>query len=463
MISTKLKKCLCVITTLAMTVACNSNKPEDNQTNIDTYSYELGVVGGFSELINAGVKQLALSAPMPTDKMDVFIIDAQRIASKHDVSLYREPDLIVTDLFSSDIAADQEVLLLFNGTTLESYFSLKAEKSRLEKARMYDDLARLEIARRFGRLLSYSPEKINKMISENSSYRTLVNFGIRASNLFLYYEHLEAASAFYAKTLGMELVADYTTAKIFRMATDAYLILVDAAKGMHTADEPKTVALALLTDQLDRWYAYLKAQNVEFKYEYQPKEGSPHDGFVILDPEGYFLEFEKFNQHPENEKLIPLLNRNKTLTSPTDHENMVPEGLGIHSTITWLYYKDILTMQNFYQNVLGLGLVADQGWAKIYQVTDTGYIGLVDERRGMHSFTQKKAVNVSFIIDQLEPWFDYVHNKKLFELRADHLEIGPENKYHAFVGYDPEGYFMEFDQFYPHKDNAVLMKFLNAE
>ena len=55
-------------------------------------------------------------------------------------------------------------------------------------------------------------------------------------------------------------------------------------------------------------------------------------------------------------------------------------------------------MQNYYQDVLGLELVADQGWTKIYQVTNTGFLAIVDEKRGMHDFTEKKAVNVGFII-----------------------------------------------------------------
>ena len=113
-------------------------------------------------------------------------------------------------------------------------------------------------------MLSYSPQKINKLLAQNTSFKTLHDFGIRANNLFLYYKDLRKAGDFYSKTLGMEIVADYEMALILRMTMDSYLILVDATKGMHTAEEPKTVALALLTDQLGEWYTYLKNQNVEW-------------------------------------------------------------------------------------------------------------------------------------------------------------------------------------------------------
>ncbi len=451
---------LLLVTLFLLLDGCKSDKQTDP---LDQYAYNLGVVGGFSELINAGVKQLALSAPLTPGEMDAFIDDARDIASKHEVSIYRESDLIVTDLFPADVAMGKDVLLLFNGTTQKEYQALKADKTGLENAGAYNGVARVEIARRFGRMLSYSPKKINQLLSQNTDFRTMSDFGIRANNLFLYYKDLEKAGDFYSKTLGMEQVGDYGMALIFRMTLDSYLILVDANAGMHTAEEPKTVALALLTEQLEEWYTYLKGENVEFKYEYQPEEKSAHDGFVVVDPEGYLLEFEKFNQHPENERFVPILTQNKTTTIHSDHEHTVPDGLGIHSTITWLYYKDVLAMQHYYQDIFGLEMVADQGWTKIYRASNTGFLAIVDERRGMHSFTEKKAVNVGFIIDDVIPWFAYAKENKLFKLYDEELGIDPETRYKSFVGFGPEGYYIEFDRFYPHEDNTLLLKYLNSE
>jgi len=428
---------------------------------MDQYSYELGVVGAFSELISAGVKQLALSAPLPPGEMDQFQVDAEKIAAKYDVSVYRESDLIVTDLFPSDVASGKDVLLLYRGTTLEEYFSLKSDKAKLEKSGDYDSEARVRMSRRFGRLLSYSPREINRLLARNSSFRTLDDFGFQANNLFLYYENLDRALDFYSEVLGMEVVADYGMAYILRITSDSYLILVDATKGMHTAEEPKTVALALLTDKLDDWYTYLKSQNVEIKYEYKPKKESAHDGFVLVDPEGYLLEFEQFNQHPENERFIPILKQNEQNAIQFVQQSKLPDGLTIHSSITWLYYKDIMAMQNFYENVFGLEMVADQGWTKIFKVSDTGFLAIVDEKRGMHSYTEKKAVNVGFIIKDLEGWYEYARDNKLFDLFEDELGVGPETRYKAFVGFCPEGYFLEFDHFYPHEDNTLLLQHLN--
>jgi hypothetical protein len=53
-----------------------------------------------------------------------------------------------------------------------------------------------------------------------------------------------------------------------------------------------------------------------------------------------------------------------------------------------------------------------------------------------------------------------VKKNKSFELRSETVEEGPEGKYRAFVGYGPEGYFLEFDRFYEHTDNDRLLEIL---
>lgn len=441
---------------LFLAIGCNSN------SKIDEQSYRLGAIGAFGEAVNAGVKQLALSVTLSTEEMDAFIPEAEKVAVKNNVLLYREADLIITDLFAADIAKNKEVLLIYQGNTKDQYLQLKKDKEKLVSENRYEGKAREEIARRFGRMLSYSPRKINELLAENTSFRTMHDFGIAATNLFLYYKDLDEATRFYTETLGLELLADYTMAKILRLSTESYLILVDATKGMHTAEEPKTVALALLTNQLEGWYHHLKANHVKINYDYKPKAGGAHDGFVANDPEGYLLEFETFKQHPENELFIPQLQKLKTITFAGSKKSTATEGLGFNASIIWLYYKDIPAMEKFYQQVLGLPLIVDQGWAKIYQASESGFIGLVDERRGMHQYTEKKAVNVSFVLNDIDGWFNYVSEYRPFELRSNEVSTGPEKKYRAFVGYDPEGYFMEFDTFYEHPDNAKLIEYLSG-
>ena len=423
----------------------------------DLRSYNLGAIGGFAELVNSGVKQLALSEVLLPSEMDRLYPEAQRVAARNHVLLYRESSLLVTDLFPADVAEGKDVLLIYQGTTKDEYLKLKADALALERAGQYSGKAREAIARRLGRMLSYPTWRINQLLALQSDFRTMGDFGIRASNIFLYYKDLERATAFYQQTLGMELVADYQMARIFRVTEDSYLILVDATKGMHTADEPKSVALALVTNQLEEWHAYLATKGHSPRSPFAPTPGRAHDGFVIEDPEGYLLEFERFNPHPENEHFIPLLSATTSVRSPS---STVPKGLGFHATVTWLYYKDLPVMQRFWEEVMGLRQVVDQGWAKVYQGSRTGFIGLVDERRGMHRWSEQKAVNVSFLIDDIDGWFAYAKRRGAFPLRSPEVSTDEAGRYRAFVGYDPEGYFMEFDVFREHPLNKGLMPYL---
>ncbi len=87
-------------------------------------------------------------------------------------------------------------------------------------------------------------------------------------------------------------------------------------------------------------------------------------------------------------------------------------------------------------------------------------MAIVDEKRGMHKYTDQKAVNVGFILHDIEGWFKYVKENSPFELKDNELHIEKETRYKAFVGYGPEKYFIEFDKFFPHHDNTDLLKYL---
>ena len=99
--------------------------------------------------------------------MDALEAEAQRIAGQEGVLLYRETDLIVTDLFPADVAAGKHVLLIYTGTTLDEYLALKERRADLMETGSYAREARRDIARQFGNLLSYPAVVIEKMINKN--------------------------------------------------------------------------------------------------------------------------------------------------------------------------------------------------------------------------------------------------------------------------------------------------------
>jgi catechol 2,3-dioxygenase-like lactoylglutathione lyase family enzyme len=280
---------------------------------------------------------------------------------------------------------------------------------------------------------------------------------IVASNAFYYYADVDAAWRFYSDVLGFETAADYGFAKIMRVAPASYLTLVAAAEGMHTADEPKTATLAIVTDEVEEWFEYLAGADVPMRGELgEVDSAAPHVGFVAVDPEGYFLEFERFQQHPENEQLLPALEAIQPLYPGAGATTSRPAELGVRATVQWLYFRDTGATNEFYERVLGTPPIVDQGWAWAFPLSSTGFLGVVDGARGLHQATEDKGVTMSFIVADIEAWYDYMRGIDEFTWRSD--AIGDESgRVRVFVGYDPEGYYLEWDEFLDLEGNEDLV------
>ena len=134
---------------------------------IDMRSYNLGVIGAFSEVVSLGIKKLALSAPLEPEDMALLLSDAKKIAANNGVSIFIEEDFLVTALFPEEVTTGKHVLLIYLDPVKDEYMQLKSEKEELVKAGQYQGEARLKIARKMGRLLSYPEERISMMLTNN--------------------------------------------------------------------------------------------------------------------------------------------------------------------------------------------------------------------------------------------------------------------------------------------------------
>lgn len=135
---------------------------------IDQRSWNIGVITAFAEIVGVGVKKLALSGPMTPEEVSSLWEEASWIANENQVSLYRESELLVSDLFPADAARGKEVLLIYQGSTLDEYIVLKRHKAVLVESGAYTGKAREEIARLFGKLLSYPEPGIDELLKKNT-------------------------------------------------------------------------------------------------------------------------------------------------------------------------------------------------------------------------------------------------------------------------------------------------------
>ena len=141
-------------------------KPAEIQ-EIEKRSFALGAIAAFSEIVDLGIKKLGFSTTLTTDEADDLLGEAEKLAARYDVKLYREKDLIVTDLFSADIAKGREVLIIYSGDDINDYLDLKKLKELYREEGKYNKAARREVAFKLGKLLSYPEKEIEQLLFED--------------------------------------------------------------------------------------------------------------------------------------------------------------------------------------------------------------------------------------------------------------------------------------------------------
>ena len=128
--------------------------------SIDHFSYELGAADCFCEMVRAGVKGLALAHPCPT---------RQELCQKYGVKLYVEDVPLLTDLFPLSMNQGKYNALFYQeDSAIQEYLALKAEKRAAVEAGTYTPEKRRDIAWRYGKLLSYTEEGIQRLLESNT-------------------------------------------------------------------------------------------------------------------------------------------------------------------------------------------------------------------------------------------------------------------------------------------------------
>jgi catechol 2,3-dioxygenase-like lactoylglutathione lyase family enzyme len=120
----------------------------------------------------------------------------------------------------------------------------------------------------------------------------------------------------------------------------------------------------------------------------------------------------------------------------------------IDSTVTMFYYKDLAVVAPFYEKTLGLTKTLDLGWCKLYRVSPTSYVGLIDERRGFHKVARAKPAMLSIVTTNVDSWHERmvaagVHIVKPLKPLTE-LPTPGMAPVRGFVVRDPGGYTVEF-------------------
>jgi catechol 2,3-dioxygenase-like lactoylglutathione lyase family enzyme len=108
---------------------------------------------------------------------------------------------------------------------------------------------------------------------------------------FLYTRDLAGTARFYEEVLGLKLVLDQGTCRIYRVSADGWLGFCQRAD---TPAQPQGVIFTIVTPDVDGWYNRLAAMGARFE---KPPQDNPQYRIYhcfLRDPNGYLIEIQRF-------------------------------------------------------------------------------------------------------------------------------------------------------------------------
>ena len=107
---------------------------------------------------------------------------------------------------------------------------------------------------------------------------------------FLYTPDLAATARFYEDIMGLDLVLDQGTCRIYRVSHDAFIGFCERADPV----QPQGIIFTLVTQAVDQWYDHLLAQGISF--EKTPQVSTKFNIYQcwFRDPNGYLIEIQQF-------------------------------------------------------------------------------------------------------------------------------------------------------------------------
>jgi hypothetical protein len=117
----------------------------------------------------------------------------------------------------------------------------------------------------------------------------------------------------------------------------------------------------------------------------------------------------------------------------------------LSSQITFLYYKELSEPAHFFEEILGLQKVDDQGFARIYKISGGAFIGIVDEEQGYCDAPVAKNVLITLVTEDVHPWYQRLQAAGVAVDAAPAIQEKANVECFFFEG--PGGYAFEIQKF----------------
>ena len=117
----------------------------------------------------------------------------------------------------------------------------------------------------------------------------------------------------------------------------------------------------------------------------------------------------------------------------------------LSSQVTFLYFKELTGPTHFFEEILQLQKVDDQGFAKIYRISEGAFLGIVDASQGYCKAASEQNTLITLVTDDVHQWYEH--------LKSQGVRIDAPPKFHAkakvecFFFQGPGGYAFEVQRF----------------
>jgi hypothetical protein len=121
------------------------------------------------------------------------------------------------------------------------------------------------------------------------------------------------------------------------------------------------------------------------------------------------------------------------------------------SGVTFIYYNDLEYGAEFIKKVLDLPLIMDQGFAKVYQINQTAFLGIVKNKDDIkYNGNTLVSLNTTDVLKE--------HNRvsKLEVFNITNIQHIPSIPLDSFFFKDKEGHDFEIQQFIKEEDISVF-------
>lgn len=114
------------------------------------------------------------------------------------------------------------------------------------------------------------------------------------------------------------------------------------------------------------------------------------------------------------------------------------------SEVTFLYFNDVDKASAFYGETLRLKKTFDAGWVRIFTISPSSSVALVDAAKGAHRASDDKPVTLAMVVSDpkdVDRWYDYLKTRGV----SIHMPPfdAPSVGVREFRFTDPEGYTLE--------------------